>query len=63
MRTVIFEPGRPSRVMSDFSEESSASESEAGDGEESRNLPEGAPRISSGVHIEGGYEEELRSRF
>ena len=47
--------------MSDVSEESSASESEASDGEE-RNLPEGAPRISSGalLELEGGEEEEFR---
>lgn len=49
-------------TMSEFSEESSsASESEVSDVEEN-NLPEGAPRISSGalLELEGGGEEELR---
>lgn len=44
--------------MSEFSEESSAPESDV----EEKNLPEGAPRISSGalLELEGGGEEELR---
>ena len=47
--------------MSEFSEESSAPESDISDVEE-KNLPEGAPRISSGalLELEGGGEEELR---
>lgn len=47
--------------MSEFSEESSGSESDTSDVEE-KNLPEGAPRISSGalLELEGGGEEELR---
>ena len=44
------------------SEESSASDSEASGDEEHKNLPEGAPRISSGalLELEGEEEEELR---
>ena len=44
------------------SEESSASDSEASGDKEHKNLPEGAPRISSGalLELEGEEEEELR---
>ena len=41
-------------------EESSSSDSEASDNVDARNLPEGAPRISSGALIEDGEEEQLR---
>ena len=42
-------------------EESSSSDSEASDNvDDVRNLPEGAPRISSCALIEDGEEEQLR---
>ena len=49
-------------MSADSSEESSASDSEVSGDEEAKDLPEGAPRISSGalLELEGEEEEELR---